>query len=122
MLPNQGTLDVPLVFQDGLSQPVPLPGSGLAAVVPEAAPPGGGWQVTARAVPAVDLGALTAQLAALGGDWELALFGVGITGDYARYRAIWQSDLPLPYRLSAVLLALALRTDAARTQEVDDAG
>jgi hypothetical protein len=62
-----------------------------------------------------DLGAVAARLQAVGEDALLALFGTSHDEPWATWRALWAADMPLPYRLGAVLLALAARTDEIRT-------
>jgi hypothetical protein len=44
----------------------------------------------------------------------LGLFGAAPAEPYRTWKALWYSGQPLPYRLGAVLLATAWRTDEVR--------
>jgi hypothetical protein len=101
----------PLVFVGGLSQPVSLQGSGLTATVPDSAAVGSGWTVEAFAVPTADLGELVARLDVAGAEVLVELFGVDPDEPYLSWTNLWaDTTMPLPYRLGAVLLAVAART------------
>jgi hypothetical protein len=109
--PNPRSSVRPVAYVTGLGTPFDLPGSGLNGRFHEGVPPGTAWVVTCLARPAADLGGVVAALEAIGEDAMLALFGVAPAEPYRTWKALWYSAAPLPYRLGAVLLALAARTD-----------
>jgi hypothetical protein len=102
----------PVTFVSGLSEPTPLPGSGYT--VRFHAGPDTAWTVSCLARPGLDPGQVLAALDTLGDDALIRLFGTPPAGDYHTWFDLWDSPLPLPYRLGAVLLAVAARTDEAR--------
>jgi hypothetical protein len=72
------------------------------------------WTVRCLGRPETDLGEIEANLAALGGDVMLRLFGEDPGEPQRTWKALWASQQPLAYRLGAVLLAVAWRTDQLR--------
>lgn len=104
----------PLVVTDHLSAPVAIPGTALLVTVGDDAPEGTAWSLIAQAVPAADLGDLLAQLQALDAPVLIQLFGAAPQEPYLTWRNLWESNEPMPYRLGALLLAVAQRTAEAR--------
>lgn len=105
--------DVDCVFVNGLAT-IPL-GGDFAVTVHDTSPVGTTWYVTATARPSADLGALIGELEQLDAPVLLELFGVDPQEPYLSWRNIWQADLPAAYRLGAVIMALATRTDELRS-------
>ena len=103
-----------LSFVGGLSAAVPLPGSSLAVRLGIATPSRSAWRVEVDAAPAADLGEVAMRVAACGDEALTELFGLSPAEPYRTWRNLWASDMPLPYRLGAVALALARRTAEAR--------
>jgi hypothetical protein len=97
-------------FSAGLSQPIRLPGTQLDLRLHADVPVGTSWTLTVNSEPALDLGGLLGQLDGLGQESIVALFGLQPEEPYRTWKALWESDMPWPYRLGAVLLALARRT------------
>lgn len=99
----------PLEFEGGLSRPVAVSGT-FAVLVDQSTPAGTAWAVTSLAVPSADLSAALDAVGAAGEDALVALFGVAPEEPYLTWKNLWESAMPLPYRLGAVALALARRT------------
>lgn len=102
-----------LSFVGGLSAAVPLPGSALAVRLGVATPSRSAWRVEVDAAPAADLGEVALRVAACGAGALAELFGLSPAEPYRTWRNLWASDMPLPYRLGAIALALARRTAEA---------
>jgi hypothetical protein len=102
-------------YTDGLSNEFPLVGSPLLArfhhqgAVDEIT-----WNVNCLAMPTQDPGQIAANFGTLGTDVLGELFGAAAQEPYRTWQNLWKSDQPLPYRLGAVLLAVAARTDEIR--------
>ena len=96
----------------GLTTAFSLPGSALQVRLDKGLI--GHWAITATTTPTAELVEIVNQLDALGADTWQQLFGVNPVKPYASWAALWRSNQPLPYRLGAVLLAVAARTDALR--------
>lgn len=108
-----------LEFEEGLSGPIGLPGSGVVVRLPGTVSVGDAWQVEAVATPEIDLDATVAALEAAGEDVLTHLFGVPTAPPYDAYKAAWLDRLlPAVDRLAAVLLAVALRTEEAGRRRV----
>ena len=103
-----------LTFTNGLSAPVPVPGSSLSVLVPSSIAAVTHWTVSATVKPVRDLATLVATLDTVGVRPTLELFGIETTEPQATYRKLWNEHDQLPERLTAVLLALAFRTEALR--------
>jgi hypothetical protein len=115
--PAYGTADYPVAYTGGLSNEFPLAGSPLLASFQAAGlADGTTWNVSCLASPARDPGQVAADLDALGANIVPFLFGVAADEPWLTWQALWNSNQPLPYRLGAVLLAVAARTDEARTR------
>ncbi len=99
------------VFSDRLSAPLRVPGTLLDVRLHADAPVGTAWTLTVNSEPALDLGELLTSLEGLDQDSLLALFGAAPVEPYRSWKNLWESDQPMPYRLGAVLLALASRTN-----------
>jgi hypothetical protein len=112
--PNPRDVLWPVIYSDGLGTPFILPGAGFQCRFHADVPVDTGWVVACLARPAMDLGAVLAALDGLDETVQRALFGT--TGDepYCTWKALWDSPNALPYRLGAILLALAARTDELR--------
>lgn len=102
-----------LTYTDYLSQPVALPGSGLYF---QAASQQANWTIEARGRPRRGLGDILRDLEALlDGNLGGPLFGADLDQEPdATYRRLWQEDDRDLYRLGAVLLAVARRTERLR--------
>jgi hypothetical protein len=97
-------------FESGLSTPLTLPGSALQIRF-SALPETRRWLVESVCRPARGLEALPAALAQVSG-LDDAVFGPNPQGDLLRWRRLWRSEQPLPYRLGGLLLGLATRLQA----------
>lgn len=97
-------------FDAGLSRPLRVPGTQLDVRFHDDVPVGTSWTLTINSEPALDLGEVLGQLEALGQESIVALFGLRPEEPYRTWKALWESDMPMPYRLGAALLALARRT------------
>lgn len=111
---SRSTLDIPL--NGDLTIPIPLPGASLTASLGPSPVAGDRWRVTSVAHPSIDLGSILAALDQ-SNDAVLQLFGPQPTGNYLEWKRMWQADLPLPYRLGAVLMAYAARVEELRVHE-----
>ncbi len=103
-----------LEFAGGLSQPVPVPGTGITLRVRDDAPEATAWILRAAGIPEADLGDVVHKIEAAGADVLISLFGEAPAEPYLTWKNLWYSDRPLPYRLGAVLLAVAERTHEIR--------
>jgi hypothetical protein len=113
--PTPGTAQYEVNYTNGLSDEFPLVGSPLLARFHQAgAVDGVTWNVNCLARPAQDPGQVAAGFGALGTDILGELFGVAVLEPYRTWSNLWESNQPLPYRLGAVLLAVAARTDEIR--------
>jgi hypothetical protein len=112
--PNMQDETVPVVYAAGLCDPFPLAGSGLAARFHSGLAVGTRWSVTCTARPSAGLGGVVASLDAIGEDSAARIFGTPPAGPYVVWAGLWHSGAPLPYRLGAILLAVAARTDELR--------
>ena len=100
----------------GLTAPISLLGTALKARFhSDLVNTGDNWLVTYTAMPSPGIGAVLATLDSAASAAVLALFGDPATGRYAVWKRMWLESLPLPYRLGAVLLALASRTEEIRS-------
>lgn len=105
------TVDTP-----GLFQPVRLPGTDLMVSIQESGD-ASTWIVQQRRRPQLGAGDLVATLEMLSPDVLIRLFGTG-TAEVAveplrTLREVWYNHHETAYRLGAVLLAMALRTEAS---------
>lgn len=115
--PTRGYAEHDIGFPGGLSDPFPLDGSPLTARFHAAgAVDGTAWTVACLARPARDPGQIAADLGTAGANVIPFLFGPAAEEPYRTWQNLWASDQPLAYRLGAVLLAVAARTDEARTR------
>lgn len=112
--PGRALASAPLAYAEGLSDEYPLVGSRLSVRFSEGPAAGPGWTVTCLGRPDSDPGQVAANLGAVGEDALLGLFGTAPAEPYRTWKALWYSGQPLPYRLGAVLLATAWRTDEVR--------
>lgn len=112
--PSMRTSSRPVGYESGLGTPFALDGSGLTGRFHDDVPDSTSWTVDCLARPAADLGQVLAALDAIGEDAMAGLFGDAPAEPYRTWKALWYSAAPLPYRLGAVLLALAARTDELR--------
>jgi hypothetical protein len=72
------------------------------------------WTVSCLAPPARDPGQIAADFAVVGNNVLGGLFGGATEEPYITWNNLWDSTQPLPYRLGAILLAVAARTDDVR--------
>lgn len=86
------------------------------------ADPGDSWLIEYVVPPSPGPGGVLATLDSVAADAVLSLFGTRPSGDYASWKRMWQASLPLPYRLGAVLLALASRIEETRTGVANGVG
>jgi hypothetical protein len=115
--PTPGSAVHTLSFTNGLSNEFPLDGSALLARFQAAGVVDGTmWNVDCLAMPVTDPGQVAASLGAAGANTIPYLFGAAPQEPYLTWQKLWNSNQPLPYRLGAVLLAVAARTDEARTR------
>jgi hypothetical protein len=115
--PAYNTVDYPIAYTGGLSSEFPLTGSPLVASFHSAGiVDGTTWNVGCLALPARDPGQVAADLDALGANVVPFLFGAAAEEPWLTWQNLWNSNQPLAYRLGAVLLAVAARTDEARTR------
>jgi hypothetical protein len=112
--PGSALASAPLAYTEGLSDEYPLIGSRLAVRFLDGPAADLEWLVTCLGRPDTDPGQVAANLGAIGEDAMLRLFGTTPVEPYRTWKALWYSDQPLPYRLGAVLLATAWRTDEVR--------
>lgn len=107
-----------VTFADGWSaQLLALGDSGHSFYVPDVGT--AAWQVTFNNRPQWDLGQVLATIEVIGEPILLGLFGTGGAGSpepYGTFRNLFYDRRELPYRLGAVALAMAWRTDAVRLQ------
>ncbi len=101
-----------LAVTDGLSDAVPLPGSGYSVLL--SSDLAQVWQVSAVNRPQLDPSALAEAVASLSEQTFNALFGVTDVEPYATFRALWFRKRELPLRLGALVCALVYRTDERR--------
>lgn len=104
------TDETSLTFVRGLSQPVPLSGSGLTVRCHEDAT--ASWRVTSAARPTQNLGDLLAQLTHAMAPYLLTLFGASPVEPFRTFQQVYQLHPLAPYKYGALLLALAYRIDA----------
>ncbi len=107
---------VPLSFTDTLSAPAVIPGTAIAVRLRSDAPFGTQWILSSTTGPTADLGDLVFRIEQSGDAVLLPLFGLMPVEPYKTWKALWESDLPLPYRLGGVLLAMIQRTEEVRLQ------
>jgi hypothetical protein len=113
--PTSGYAEYPISYANNLSNEFPLDGSPLRACFNSAGVVDGiAWNVDCLAPPVRDPGQVAADLGAAGANVLGELFGFTRQEPYLTYNLLWSSKQPLPYRLGAVLLAVAARTDEAR--------
>jgi hypothetical protein len=113
--PVQGYVEHAISYTETLSNEFPLDGSPLLARFGSTGiVDGTTWIVTCLAPPAEDPGQVAATFRAVGGTILGQLFGGAIAEPYITGYSLWDSVQPLPYRLGAVLLAVATRTDEIR--------
>lgn len=112
LTPEPVVVEVDVVDEGGLSQTFGLPGSPLTARAQLV--PGAAWNVRATALPDPDVGEVVERVSRLGPGVLDFLFPPGGDARDRGYRAIWESDLPLPYRAGVLVLAFARRADEAR--------
>ena len=106
-----------LIYTSGLSNTIPLDGSPLSVRFNDdvSIVDGTTWNVNCLAMPSMDPGQIAATIGTTGANILGELFGFASEEPYRTWSALWESDQPLPYRLGAVLLAVAARTDDIRT-------
>ena len=113
--PPPGYAEHVITYTDGLSNEIPLDGSPLLARFYEAGiDDGTTWLVNCLAIPTRDPGQVAIDFSTAGAAVLSKLFGFAPQEPYRTWRNLWWSDQPLPYRLGAVLLAVAARTDEIR--------
>jgi hypothetical protein len=112
--PSQGYAEHQISYVSGLSTEFPLDGSPLLARFNAGIPAGATWIVDCLAAPAKDPGQVAADFGVAGANILGGLFGGATAEPYTTWSNLWHSDQPLPYRLGAVLLAVAARTDEVR--------
>jgi hypothetical protein len=113
--PTFGYVEHNITYVNGLSNEFPLDGSPLLGSFPvDGIVDGTMWTVNCLALPARDPGQIAADLGTAGANVLPFLFGTAADEPYRTWRNLWESNQPLPYRLGAVLLAVAARTDEAR--------
>ena len=111
-VPNNDVQDYPLTVVDGLSNAIPLEGSGYSAVLNTAANTTFNIQIFLR--PTWDLGQLVPLLERVGEPALDALLGITKVEPYQTFRNLWYDHDELPYRLGAIVLALGYRTEELR--------
>ena len=107
-------VETALVFTEHLSQAVAVPGTNLTLTIDDTVPSSTQWLLSTAAVPTSDLSALVAALEVVGEENLNDLFGLSPVEPYLTWKNLWESHRPLPYRLGALLLAVAQRTLEAR--------
>jgi hypothetical protein len=72
------------------------------------------WRVSGHLRPQKDMGRIAEDLTRLGEPNFLQLFGLKDVEPYNTFKALWNDHPELPYKLGALLLAIAYRTDEVR--------
>ena len=98
-----------LTITDGLSQEIPLTGSGFKVYV-NAATDGAAWLVKGFTRPSTDLSAIEESLREIGEPYLLQIFGVKDVEPYLTFKNCWNNHPDLAYRLGGIVLAIAYRT------------
>lgn len=111
MLSSSGVL----VFTNGLSAPIPVPGTNVKFVLSQAVSSSDRFVVTLMARPGKSISAIMNDLESVigikaNGRAAVALFGNGLMEPYKTYRNLWIDGLPT-LRMGAVLLSLAKRIE-----------
>ena len=106
---NEESDYVAVSFPDGMSQPVPLPGSGLSVSAPELAV-SRAFEVELLARPNKDLTVVLAEAARMVGGGDLFFRAADPAGD--GLLQIWKRRYETPVRLAALVLALAHNIEA----------
>lgn len=106
---------LPLAFDGGLSDAVPIPGSPIGVRLDEADTDGGRWFLGVRLRPDRDPAGVLAGLDALGVAAAEAVFPGPSGGEVPAWRNRWQAEsLPPAERLGAFLLAFVARLEGLR--------
>ncbi len=93
---------------------LPLGKSGYFVTLAGTHTPGTSYRVSFNARPTWELGDIVETFNEIGEPTLLGLFGLGRVAPYETYRNLFYTRRELPYRLGAVLMAVAQRTDEAR--------
>lgn len=105
--PNQTQYD--FTVTSGLSSAIPLGAGYVAALNGD---PADLWAVSALLQPQRSLGEIAANLATLGEDVFIQLFGTALVEPYLTFSNLWRYNPELPYKLGGLLLAMIYRLDA----------
>lgn len=114
--PTSRSQFLPFALTDGLSDPIQLSRSGYSCRLTTTSP-GMAWNVNVLNRPQADLSAILTSLETIGEPNLDALFGITDEQPYLTFRNLWRQQKELPLRLSALLMAVAYRTDQARRAE-----
>ena len=106
---------VNLTFTNGLSEPITMPGTNLAAFITDSAIVGDSWAINATSLPSMDLVQVVKALTQAGDAAIQALFGSDNTEPYMTLRTLWRLSPDLPISLGVAALALAYRTNDLRS-------
>jgi len=103
-----------IVLTSGLSQVIPLEGSGYSVRVNSSSFVGGGWRISGFLRPSVSLSDLAAELQSLSEPILLQLFGVADVEPYITFKNCWNSHPDFAYRMGGLVLAVSYRTAELR--------
>lgn len=105
---------LPVTYANSLSDPVPLVLSPLGLSMTDTEQPNF-WNVRYFALPSKDLGQILADIDIMGESALIELFGIGTplgeTEPFKTFYNLWRTNPFTPYRLGAVVLAMAYQTN-----------
>ena len=114
-VPPGSTTTTALTFANHRSGPVLLPGSTLSVCVLDTGD--GAWTVTARPRPTTSLAGIITRAKQAAGPHLTELFGSPLKPPFAALSSIYQQHSLAMYQLSALLLAMAYRTELLPVRE-----
>jgi hypothetical protein len=117
--PTPQTVSAPLNFANGLSAPIPLTESTINVQLYRETQPGTSWLVKAVGRPTIDLGVILMNLLIAGEEVLRSLFGLPPVEPYLTWYNLFHSDMPLPYRLGAAVMAVIQRTEEVRLRSLN---
>jgi len=106
----QDGVTTPVIFTDGLSQPILLEGTNLYVQISQTVINGDNWYISGAARPGSDISTIVGKLRVLYGAPMAELFGNPLVEPFTTYSNLWFNADQLPDQLTGVLLALARRT------------
>ena len=112
--PSAATEVLDYALSGGLTNIMDLPGSGYQFRM-NTNNSGVSWNLSGYTRPQKDMGRIVEDLSRLGEPNFLELFGLVDVEPYKTFKALWYDHSATPYKLGALLLAMAYRTEELRS-------